>query len=216
MFRTVRLERTRRQARAAAFALLGLAPFTAHAAGCDRDCLGALLTQYVDAVVAHDPTGLPVAAGLRVTEDSQPVKLGEGIWKTVTAKGTFRQDYLDTRKQVAATHVQLLEGTNQLLYSVLLYVKDRKITGVETLVERVTPESRFQPKVLGKPLAVMNDPVPKAKRQSRAAMIRTYGSAASSTRRRSSQRRVSGSRTASSRPVRAAVATTARCRRSRS
>ena len=164
--------------RAAAIALVSLSAFglsapVVAAENCDRACLTGLITQYVDAVVARDPTKLPLANGVKVTEDSQAIKLGDGIWKTVTGKETFRHDYLDTRKQVAATHVVLREGTNQALYSVLLHVKDRKIAGVETLVQRITPESRFQPTELGKPVRGMDDPVPSGKRQARASMIKT-------------------------------------------
>jgi hypothetical protein len=151
----------------------GLSPAIAPAAECDRSCLSGLITQYVDAVVAHDPTRLPLAAGVRFTEDSKDLKLGDGLWKTVTAKGDFRQDYLDSRKQIAASHVLLMEQKIPVLYSLLLYVKDKKITGIETLVQRVMPDSKLQPTMLGKPLVGMNDPVPAAKRQSRDAMIRT-------------------------------------------
>jgi hypothetical protein len=153
--------------------LLGLSQAHASAAKCDRTCLGDLITQYVDAVVAHDHTRLPLAQNVRYTEDSKFAKLGEGIWQSITGKGTFRQDYLDTRKQIAATHVHLLEGTTNVLYSVLLHVKDRQIAGIETLVQRVTPESRFQPTELGKPIRGMNDPIPPKKRQSRESLIRT-------------------------------------------
>ncbi len=158
-------------------ALLSLSAINASAAQpagtCDRSCLAGLVTQYVDALVARDPARLPVEADARFTEDSRAIKLGEGIWKTATGKGTFRHDYLDTRKQVAASHVVILEGQNQALYSVLLHVKNRRIAGIETLVQRITPESRFQPTELGKPVKGMNDPVPAGKRQSRASMIRT-------------------------------------------
>lgn len=158
---------------AVCLALCGAAPTNAIAAECDRACLSGMITQYVNALAAHDPSKLPLAANVRFTEDSQDLKLGDGVWKTVTAKGGFRQDYLDTRKQIAASHVQFWEDKTQVLLSVLLYIKDKKITGIETLVQRVTPDSRFQPTMLGKPLAVMNDPVPRDKRQSRASMIKT-------------------------------------------
>jgi hypothetical protein len=167
------------KARSTGIAILLLAalgtsvPAAAAAPDCDRTCLAGLVTQYLDALVAHDSSKLPLADKVRVTEDGHDAKLGEGLWKTVTAKGTFRQDYLDTRKQVAATHVQVYEGTNQALYSVLLHVKDRRIAGIETLVQRITPDSRFQPKELGKPIRGMNDPVPAGKKDSREAMIRT-------------------------------------------
>jgi hypothetical protein len=140
---------------------------------CDRACLGSMITQYVDALVARDPSKLPLADNMRYTEDSRAIKLGDGIWKTATAKGQFRQDYLDTRKQVAASHVVILEGQAQTLYSVLLHMQGRKIAGIETLVQRITPDSRFQPTELGKPVRGMNDPVPGGKRQSRESMIRT-------------------------------------------
>jgi len=153
--------------------LFGFSQTSTAAETCDRACLTGLLNQYVDAVVAHDHSKLPLADNVRVTEDSKDVKLGEGIWQSITAKGTFRHDYLDTKKQVAATHVHLLEGKIPVLYSVLLHVKDKKIAGIETLAQRVTPESRFQPTELGKPVNGMNDPVPAKSRQSRESMIRT-------------------------------------------
>jgi hypothetical protein len=145
---------------------------SAAAENCDRACLTNLLNQYIEGVVAHDSSKLPLTDDVRFTEDSKALKLGEGLWKTVTAKGTFRHDYLDTKKQVAATHVQFLEGKDNVLLSALLHVQDKKITGIETLVQRVTPESRFQPTELGKPVRGMNDPVPAGKKQSRESMIK--------------------------------------------
>ncbi|MEO6185480.1 MAG: hypothetical protein ABIP38_14540 [Steroidobacteraceae bacterium] len=153
--------------------LLSLCGTAAAADNCDRACLTGLLTQYVDAIVAHDTSKLPLAESVRITEDSKAIKLGEGISKTVTGKGTFRHDYLDTKKQVAATHVLLQEGKTQVLLSLLLHVKDRKIAGIETLVQRVPTEGRMQPTELGKPVRGMNDPVPAGKKQSRESMIRT-------------------------------------------
>jgi len=154
-------------------ALTGIAGTATAAGTCDRTCLSSLMTQYIDAVVAHDPSKLPLVDNVRITEDSRAIKPGEGIWKTASAKGSFRHDYLDVRKQIAATHVVLLEGQTQALYSVLLHVKDGKIGGIETLVQRITSDSRFQPTELGKPVKGMNDPVPSNKKQSRESMIRT-------------------------------------------
>ena len=135
--------------------------------------MSGLITQYVDALLAHDPSKLPLAADVRFTEDSTQMKLGEGLWKETLTKGTFRQDYLDTATQVAASHVQLLAGKDQILLSVLLHLKDGKIAGIETLVQRVAPGDRFQPKEFGKPIRHMNDPVPADKKESRASMIKT-------------------------------------------
>lgn len=154
-------------------ALIGFSPARASAAQCDRACMTGMITQYVDALLAHDPSKLPLAADVRFTEDSQEMKLGEGLWKENLTKGTFRQDYLDTAKQIAASHIQLLEGNEQILLSVLLHLKDEKIAGIETLIQRVMPGTRFQPTEFGKPIRGMNDPIPPGKRQSRASMIKT-------------------------------------------
>jgi hypothetical protein len=157
----------------AAFAtLLGIAGAPAIAQNCDRACLTGLMTQFVDALVAHDPSRLPLADDVRFTEDGRPARLGQGIWQSITANGGFRQDYIDTRKQVAAAHLLLREDETQVLYSALLHVAGRKIEGIETLVQRVEPGGRFQPTELGKPIRGMNDPVPAGKKNSREEMIR--------------------------------------------
>lgn len=156
-----------------ALGLAGLAPTPAYAADCDRACLSGLLTRYIDALVAHDPATLPLTPDVRVTEDSRALRLGEGVWTTVTTKGDFRHDYLDVEKQVAAAHVELFEGSVPLLYSILLHVEDGRIAGVESLTQRVMPESRFQPTELDRPIRGMDDPVPADKRQSRQSLIAT-------------------------------------------
>ena len=156
----------------AILSVLSLAPPTVLAQTCDRACLTGMMTQFINALVAHDSSKLPLTDKVRYTEDSRDARLGEGIWKSVTAAGGFRQDYIDTRKQVAAAHVLLREGETQVLYSALLHVADMKIAGIETLVQRVTAGGRFQPTELGKPVRGMNDPVPAGKKNSREEMIR--------------------------------------------
>jgi len=152
--------------------VLSLSPPSVQAQTCDRACLTGMMTQFINALVAHDPSKLPLAENVRYTEDSRNAKLGDGIWKSVTANGGFRQDYIDTRKQVAAAHVLLRENDTQVLYSVLLHVADMKIAGIETLVQRVTAGGKFQPTELGKPIRGMNDPVPAGRKNSREEMIR--------------------------------------------
>ena len=153
-------------------AVVVFAASAAQAAECDRDCLRGMITKYVEAIVAHAPQSLPLADNVRFTEDSRELKLGEGAWKTVTRAGSFRQDYLDVRRGIAASHVELHEADAQLQYSLVLRIVDQKITGVEALINRVTPTSKFQPDSLAKPLRKMNDPVPGGKKMSRADLIK--------------------------------------------
>jgi hypothetical protein len=161
--------------RAAALAAVLSLPWSSSpvfAQQCDRPCLTGMVTQFVDAVVAHDPSMLPLADSVRYTEDSRYAELGEGIWKSVTANGGFRQDYIDTRKQVAASHVLFREDDTQTLLSVLLYISDARIVGIETLVQRVRPDGRFQPTELGAPIRGMNDPIPADRKNTREDMVR--------------------------------------------
>ena len=51
---------------------------------CDRACLASMMTRYLDAMMKHDPSSLPVAPNVKFTEDGKALKLGEGAWKTVS------------------------------------------------------------------------------------------------------------------------------------
>ena len=84
----------------------------AHAAdaGCDRDCLRGLLTQYLLAMVAHTPGAVPVAPNMRFTEDTKEMKLGQGLWMNASGLRRYRQDILDVRQGVAATQVVVEEN----------------------------------------------------------------------------------------------------------
>ncbi len=153
--------------------ILSITPANAQATTCTRPCLQHMVTVYVDALVAHDPSQLPLASDVRFTEDSHELKLGEGLWKSVIAKGHFRQDYVDTRKQIVAAHVELFDGDSPVLLAVVLRIENRKIAGIETIVYRVPSDPKSKPDHLDKFLPVMNEPVPPAKRMPRAEMVKT-------------------------------------------
>jgi uncharacterized protein (TIGR02246 family) len=55
---------------------------------------------------------------------------------------------------------------------VVMHLQDQKITGIESLAQRMAPGGRFQPTELAKPLPHFNDPVPAGKRNTREEMIR--------------------------------------------
>lgn len=157
----------------ALFLLISVSSARSYGGTCTRYCLQHLVTVYVDAMLAHDPAKMPLAEPTRFTEDSRELKLGEGVWKTVTAKGRFRQDYVDQRNEIIASHMELWEGSTQVLYSVVLREADHRIAGIETLVYRVPADAKTKPAHLDKPLPLMNDPVPPSKRMPRADMIKT-------------------------------------------
>ena len=88
-----------------ALVLIGASAACAAAADCDRECLRGFITQYLDALVAHNPAALPLEAKARFTEDSVEMRLGDGLWKDALRLRAYRQDVLDTRQGVAASQV---------------------------------------------------------------------------------------------------------------
>jgi len=152
---------------------LGVLSVPAQAQDCGRSCMTALIDTYMGAMLAHDPARLPLAPGARFTEDSKVIELGKGLWSTVSGAGSFRQDYLDTARHVAASHMTLREGDKQVLYSVVLHLDGARIGGIEALVQRLEPGSRFKPTELGAPVRGFDAMVPTGERMPRARLIAT-------------------------------------------
>src|ERR1700678_260189 len=112
----------------------------AMAADCDRECLRGFITQYLDALVAHNPSALPLADKVRFTEDSVEMHLGDGLWKDASRIQAYRQDVLDVRQGVAASQVVVEEAGSPALFVLRLKVADKKITEIETMVTRTQKE----------------------------------------------------------------------------
>ncbi|HTQ98950.1 MAG TPA: hypothetical protein VMH83_03130 [Candidatus Acidoferrum sp.] len=108
----------------------------ADAQTCNRDCLKNTITQYLDAMLKHDPGKLPLAAKVRFTEDTQELKLGEGLWKNIESYSGFRQDVLDVKKGIAGVHVKAIENGKPVLAAIRIQMQGNKIAGVETMVVR--------------------------------------------------------------------------------
>jgi hypothetical protein len=150
--------------------LLALTAAVSSAADCDRTCLRNTMTAYLNALVAQDPSKAPLAANVRFTEDAKPLKPGEGLWKTATKLGDYRQDFIDVREQVVAAHVIVEEGGKPAFYTVRLKVDGGKITEIESLVthagERTAGGGSFVVR------EGMNVEPPAGQRNSRAELLR--------------------------------------------
>jgi hypothetical protein len=153
-------------------AALLIVPAVRAEALCDRACLGAIMTRYLEAMVKHDPSSLPVAANVKFTEDSVPMKLGEGAWKTVTKLRPYRLDFIDVPQGVAAVHTVMEENGTPILFTARLKVVDQKITEVETIVVKNREEGAlFAPENLKEPTAMMKYMPTAAERMPRARMV---------------------------------------------
>jgi hypothetical protein len=132
-----------------ALVLIGASSAYAATADCDRDCLRGFITQYLDALVAHNPGALPLAKKARFTEDSVEAHLGDGLWKTASRLRGYRQDVLDTQQGIAASQVIVEESGSPALLMLRLKVAGKKITEIETMVTHTQKEGGlFKPDAL--------------------------------------------------------------------
>ena len=103
---------------------------------CDRACLDGLIDRYLAALVAHDAQRLPLARGVRYTENGQVLDLHDGLWGTATALGTYRNVFEDPAAGQAVVFVVLHEHNYLDLLSTRLRVKDGKVSEIETIISR--------------------------------------------------------------------------------
>jgi hypothetical protein len=143
-------------------------------AACDRDCLRGFITQYLNTLVAHRPSDLPVAGNFRFTEDTVEKKLGDSLsWRDTSRLGAYRLDILDLRQGVAASQAIVEESGKPVMLTLRLKIAGGKIAEAETQVTRNKAEgSLFNPGPLQSPTAAMLlTPVP-AQRNSREEAVR--------------------------------------------
>lgn len=130
---------------------------------CNRACLQGFITQYLDAMLTHNPGKLPLTRNVRFTEDTVDMKLGEGLWKNASKITAYRQDILDVRQGIAASQVVVNEGGMPALLMLRLKIVDRKISEIETQVTRTQKEGAlFALASLQKPGPMMSAPPEKS------------------------------------------------------
>lgn len=110
------------------------------AQACDRACLQGHITEFLYALIEKDPDSIPVAAGVRITENSLEAELGEGLWRTATRLRGYRQDFIDEQEGVAGAHVMIEEQGSPTLLVLRLKVENELITEIETVTTRSRAE----------------------------------------------------------------------------
>ena len=141
------------------------------AAACSRACLLGILSDTLDALLKHDPSRLPVAANVRVTENAQELKLGDGIWKTAQSF-SYRQSFVDpSTGQAGFFGVVDEDATSKAIFALRLKVVNREIAEVESLVARKGAHPMFAPENLITVKGIWDTQVPPDERTSRSAMI---------------------------------------------
>lgn len=145
---------------------------------CDRACLDGFVDQYLDAVVKHDPKLAPLTKNVKYTENGQRLDPGDGIWRSMVAKGSYRLFVTDTQTgEVTFIGTMREEGRKpgeQVpgVIGLRLKVVNRQIPEVEMLICR-SDRAALNFEKIGQPNPLFGEAVPPAERMSREELIRT-------------------------------------------
>jgi len=103
---------------------------------CDRTCLNSFVDRYLEALVAHEPSRLPLARGIKFTENGQQLELGDGLWKTISARGAYSLYADDPHTGQVGFFGTIQENGTPAILAVRLKVEGGVISEIETLVAR--------------------------------------------------------------------------------
>jgi len=106
------------------------------AAACDRACLEAYVDQYMDAMIAHDPKKLVFSRAVKFTENGQKLELGDGLWNTMSGKGTYRLFITDPVTGEVTFFGSIMEENTPAMLALRLKIENRQISEVETFIQR--------------------------------------------------------------------------------
>lgn len=148
-------------------------PLAATADACDRSCLIGVIDQYLDALTHGDSSSLPLAAGVRATENTAALTLGEGLWKTHVTLGSYRQAFADATTGQVGALVVISSDDKPAFLTLRLKVVARKVAEVETLVTREGDSAFFAPQNLSTTDPVFDEILPESQRRPREQLIAT-------------------------------------------
>jgi len=162
-----------------AIGLLGMSPAAfAQDGACDRACLEGTVDRFIDAFVKHDPAAAPLTRTVKFTENGQQLSLGDGSWRTMVGKGTYRLYVSDPAAGQVAFIGTLREENQQntdgaaVLIALRLKIERRQIAEIELLVVRNENAAKNCEK-LGMPNHLFLEAVPASERMSRADLVKT-------------------------------------------
>jgi hypothetical protein len=118
------------------FALNGTAVAQGSGGRCDRACLENVADRYMDAVIAHDPKRAPLSSNVKFTENGVQLEPGDGLWRTMTAKGKYRMFVTDVEAGRVAFLGSIREDDLPAMLALHLKVQNGQITEAETFIQR--------------------------------------------------------------------------------
>ena len=137
---------------------------------CDRACLDKIADQYLDALVANDASKAPIAKTAKFTENGQRLEVGDGLWNTASAKGTYTLHVDDPGDGQALVYTTIREAGAGAILLARLRVEKGKITEIETEVSR-SPKAAENLEKMGGPRKALLENIPEGERASREDLV---------------------------------------------
>ena len=145
---------------------------------CDRACLEGFVDQYLDAMAAHDPKLAPLAKDVKFTENGQKLVIPDGLWNSMTGKGTYRL-FVDDPQAAAVAFIGTIKEEGRApdkpiagVIALRLKLQNGQISEAETFVVR-NPETAERLEKIGTPNHLFSEAVPETQRMSRADLVKT-------------------------------------------
>lgn len=139
---------------------------------CDRACLIDIADQYLDALAKKDPSRLAWSDQVMFSENSVQLKVGDGLWGTISGKRDYNLKIADPAEGQVAFFEVVEEHGRPAILAGRIHVRDRKIDEVETVVSRKVDDAPFPvTETLITPHPLYAEDIPTEQRQPRARLI---------------------------------------------
>ncbi|MEN9706207.1 MAG: hypothetical protein RLZZ393_2086 [Pseudomonadota bacterium] len=103
---------------------------------CDRACLYKALDEYLAALKAHDPSRIRWSAKPKLSENNVELRVGDGLWGTLTALGDYEMRLADPQTAQVAVFGVVEETKTKSPYALRLKFENGAVRESELLVVR--------------------------------------------------------------------------------
>jgi hypothetical protein len=103
---------------------------------CDQACLEKFADRYIDAMVSHDPSSIPLTEGVKFTENGVQLAVGDALWATASANTDYRIYVTDPKTGQIGYSGIIKENGTPVLISFRLKISNGKISEIEQIVGR--------------------------------------------------------------------------------
>ncbi|MBN2011313.1 hypothetical protein JW960_18355 [candidate division KSB1 bacterium] len=127
--------------------VLGFVVLANGADPCDRACLEKLIDDLLEAMIAHNPSQLMLARDVRYTENGVELRLGDGMWGTLSTRGKYSIYVSDPETGQVGFYGTVDENGGMNYIALRLKVFELLIEEIEAIVVRpsgmnITPDQK--------------------------------------------------------------------------